>query len=185
MEHILTSLKDLKDHNISVNMFNPDAYLFGHVNKYYDTPLTSSELMFVDATIPLLQLVTSGYMDMYSPNLNFASNETDTRLRLVEYGINPSYLLTEADVYDLKFTNSSNVYISEYQTLKTRMALNNNFIKAGLDSVAGQEMIDHTFLAKGVSLVNYANGISIIVNYTDQNFDYMGTIIIAKEYEIL
>lgn len=154
-----------REHNIKTGVYNPDLYLYPYVSEYYDAPLSSSEFSVSSATVPFLQLVLGGYMDMYSPYLNFVSDESTTMLRLVEYGVFPSYVLTGGSTYDLKHTNSSNVYISEYQILKTRIASYYQDINSGLQEKIGKEMVDHTFVAEGVVVIEYNDGTQIILNY--------------------
>jgi len=185
MEYTINGIDTLKSHNINTNIYNPDAYLYPFVNKYYDNPYSSSEQMFIDATIPLLQLIVSGHMEQYSPYLNFITNEQNNLLRLLEYGINPSYVMTTEDVYNLKYSNSSNIFVSEYDYLKERMKTYDAFIRDGLNAINGTELIDHTFLAVGISRSEYSNGKIIIVNYTNSDYDYNGKIIEAKGYGVL
>jgi hypothetical protein len=122
---------------------------------------------------------------MYSPYLNFISDESTSLLRLVEYGVYPSYVLTGGSTYDLKATNSSNVYISEYDTLSRRISNYFRFINEGLTSTIGSEMLDHTFIAPGVVLVEYDNGIQIILNYNDFAITVGEYILPAEGYEVI
>lgn len=185
VEYVKDGMELLNNHDIQMNFYNPDAYLYPYVSKYYDTPYTSSEQMFIDASIPLLQLVVSGHMELYSPYLNFITNEKSNLLRLLEYGINPSYVMTTEDVYKLKYSNSSNIFVSQYEYLKERMKIYDAFLIEGLNEINGKELVDHTFLAEGVSLSKFSNGTTIITNYTNDDYDYNGTIIEAKGYDVL
>ncbi|ERJ13062.1 DUF5696 domain-containing protein [Haloplasma contractile] len=185
---IYESLEKLNQNGISTNLYNPDAYLYKYTNEYYDAPITSSEFMYIDATIPLVQLITSGHMNMYSPHLNFISNESNTLLRLVEYGINPSYLLTGKNAYHLKRTNSSDVFVSEYKVLKDRIARYDAFIEKGLNAVNGLEMVDHSLPQSGVSVSEFSDGtntVTVIVNYNTYDIEYNGTTVEAKGYDVL
>ncbi len=185
IEYVKEALQYLKDKGISINSYNPDAYLYPYINKYYDAPISSSGLLFIDATIPLLELVVSGHMPMYSPYLNFISSEENTLLRLVEYGVNPSYILTKKNTYELKYTNSSHIYISQYEALDERMKIYDSFIKKALSRISGVEMVDHYFYQEGVSVSVYANGLKVVVNYTDSDVIYNGNTIEAKGYDVL
>ena len=124
-------------------------------------------------------------MDMYSPYLNFVSDETTSLLRLVEYGVFPSYVLTGGSAYDLKSTNSSNIYISEYDVLSRRISDYYDFINEGLTATTGNEMIDHTFLSEGVVLVEYNDGTQIIINYNNTDVTVGELIIPASGYEVI
>ncbi len=179
------TLAYFNDNGITTGMYLPDAYMYQYVNEYYDAPLSSSDFSFIVASVPFVQLVLGGYVDMYSPYLNFASDEEITLLRLVEYGVFPSYILTGGSTYDIKKTNSSNVYISEYGILKNRMDLYYAKINEGLTSTIGKEMIDHIFLASGVVLVEYDDGTQLIINYNDEVVTVDTTLVPAKGYVVI
>ena len=170
---------------ISTGIYLPDAYMYKYVNEYYNAPLSSSDFSFIIASVPFVQLVLGGYIDMYSPYLNFASDEEVTLLRLVEYGVFPSYILTGGSTYDIKRTNSSNVYISEYGILKSRMDSYYAKINEGLSNTIGKEMIDHTFIAAGVVLVEYDDGTQIIINYNDEVVTVDTTFVPAHGYVVI
>ena len=185
MDEIALALSYFEEKDIMTNIYLPDAYLYKYVNEYYDTPISSSDFSFTMASIPFLQLVIGGYVDMYSPYLNFISDESTSLLRLVEYGVYPSYVLTGGSTYDLKATNSSNVYISEYDVLSRRIGNYFRFINEGLTSTIGSEMIDHTFIASGVVLVEYDNGVKIVLNYNDFAITVGDYILPAEGYEVI
>ena len=185
MDEIALALSYFEEKDIMTNIYLPDAYLYKYVNEYYDTPISSSDFSFTMASIPFLQLVIGGYVDMYSPYLNFISDESTSLLRLVEYGVYPSYVLTGGSTYDLKATNSSNVYISEYDVLSRRIGNYFRFINEGLTSTIGSEMIDHTFIASGVVLVEYDNGVKIVLNYNDFAVTVGDYILPAEGYEVI
>lgn len=185
MENIEKALTYFEEKDILTNVYLPDAYLYKYLNEYYDAPISSTDFSFSMASIPFLQLVIGGYVDMYSPYLNFVSDETVSLLRLVEYGVFPSYILTGGSSYDLKNTNSSNVYISEYDVLSRRINDYYDFINKGLTSSIGSEMIDHTFIGEGVVLVEYDTGLKIIINYNDFAVTVGSTVVSAEGYEVI
>ncbi|QMS84220.1 DUF5696 domain-containing protein [Candidatus Xianfuyuplasma coldseepsis] len=173
MTDVQNVLAQFNNQGITTGLYNPDAYLYGYMDTYYDAPISSSDYQISAASIPFLQLVIGGYVDMYSPYLNFISDETYSLMRMVEFGVFPSYVLTGGSTYDLKHTNSSNIYISEYDVLESRIATYYDFIDEGLTATIDNEMVDHTFLDTGVVRVDYADGTYIILNYntTDVTVD--------------
>jgi hypothetical protein len=163
----------------------PDAYLYKYLNDYYDAPITSSELIFIDETIPLVSLVLSGYADLYSPYMNFSSNDTDSMLRLIEFGIYPSFVLTGESTYDLKQTASNDVYTSEYKYLKDRIDFYYSNINQTLSEVLGSEMVDHRIIEPGLVRVEYSNGKKILINYNNTDRTYEDVKIKPKGVVIL
>ena len=164
-QEIADMLAYFESNDIQTALYQPDAYLYQYMSEYYDAPISSSDYSFISASIPFVQLVLSGSVDMYSEHLNFASDEQFTLLRLVEFGVFPSYVLTGGSSYDLKLTNSSNIYISEYEILKNRMSIYKDFYTEGLSNTLQKEMVDHSFISEGVVLVEYDDGTQILLNY--------------------
>jgi hypothetical protein len=185
MSEITKMLDYYNAKNISTGVYSPDAYMYRYTDTYYDAPISSSDYSFVSASIPFVQLVLGGYMDMYSSNLNFASDEQITLLRLVEYGVFPSYVLTGGSTYDLKQTNSSNVYISEYEVMKSRMNIYRDFYNDGLVTTIQNEMTDHTFIADGVVLVEYDDGTQILLNYNSDLITVNDVVVDPLSYVVI
>lgn len=173
------------DESIKTGLYNPDSYLYPYMSAYYNAPLGSSDYAVSDASIPFVQLILGGRVDMYSEYLNFASDEQLTLLRLVEFGVFPAYTFTGGSAYDVKRTNASNVYISEYSVLKNRIAEYYGFLQEGLDATINAEMIDHTYLAEGVIQVVYDNGTVIVLNYTNADVTVDTTLIPAMGYVVI
>ncbi len=185
MTEINEMLAYYNENNINTGVYLPDAYMYEFVDTYYNAPLSSSDYTIEMASVPFIQLVLGGYMDMYSEYLNFASDETTTLLRLVEYGVFPSYVFTGGTTYDLKLTNSSQVYISQYEILKDRVDAYYDEINDGLKVTINNEMTDHMFIAEGVVLVTYLDNTQILINYTNDTYTYNETVVEPTSYEVI
>jgi hypothetical protein len=184
-EYVEDMMQFYADEAIKTGLYNPDSYLYPYMSAYYDAPLGSSEYAVSVASIPFVQLILGGQVDMYSEYLNFASDEQLTLLRLVEFGVFPAYTFTGGSAYDVKKTNASNVYISEYSVLENRIRSYYDFLQEGLDSTINAEMIDHTYLAEGVVKVVYDNGTEIILNYNNADIVVDTTLIPAMGYVVM
>lgn len=185
LARIRAMLDVYESNDIQVGMSNPDSYLFPYLSAYYDAPISSSDFAITAASIPFVQLVLGGYVDMYSPHLNFASDEDFTLLRLVEFGVYPSYVFTGGSSYDVKKTSSSSIYISEYDVLKTRIATYYDFLDPGLTQTIGKEMVDHSYVAEGVVLVEYDDGSQILLNYNNSAVTIETTTVPAQGYVVI
>ncbi|MFC5464117.1 DUF5696 domain-containing protein [Lederbergia graminis] len=185
MEYTKQLLGFFQDKGISTSVYAPDAYLYSYMDKLYQTPMASSELIFVDATIPLIPLILSGYKDMYSPYMNFATDDDQSILKLIEYGIYPSFVLTGESTYKLKDTASGDVYISELEYLSDRMDTYYNVVNDALKQVAGSEMVNHEIVEPGIIKVTYSNGREILMNYNNRDYSNGEVQIKAKGFVIL
>lgn len=185
MAYIENMLTYLREHHIETSIYSPDAYLYPYLKDYYEAPMYSSNLMFTDKTIPLVSLVMSGNVDLYSSYMNFSSNDQDTVLRLIEFGIYPSFVLTGESTYEIKYSNSSNVYVSEMQYLKERLDAYYRQANAALSQVMDSEMVGHQYIGTNVVMVTYSNNKQIIINYNDSDYNYKNITIKGKGFVVI
>ncbi len=180
----MTSVKQLLERleaaEIATNVYRPNAYLFPYLDEYYDTPIYSSGFVFIDETIPLLQLILSGQVEMYSTYLNSVSHDQDTLLRLIEFGVYPTFVLTGEPAYKMKNTGASAITVSEYEYLAERIMFYYEAMDEALSVVRGSEMVDHQLLADGVVQVTYANQKTLTINYNETTFETGEVIVEGK-----
>ena len=100
----------LDDFEADVSLRKPNQYMFNHFDNYLSMPLESSHFLIETDDVPFLQMVLSGYKNMFvnSINLNFVND--NLFLNMVDYGVLPSYLVTEKDPIELKNSPSTNIY---------------------------------------------------------------------------
>ncbi len=160
----------LSESPIRLGLYRPNDYLFGVTQAYYDTPLGDSGYIFTSETVPFLPAVLSGYIPYYGTALNFSSNWRDDLLRHIEYGIYPSYFLTHEPTSSMLNTPSGWIYSSSFDQWGEEIRETYTWMNALLAPVRGHEIIAHERLADNVFATTYANGMQIIVNYTDSSF---------------
>lgn len=157
-------------------MYSPNKYFLDNTSEYLNIDLYHEKLTFVTDSVPLLQIVLKGSIDMYSTFINFSSNPDIDRLKCVEYGVYPAYLITQAPSHKLSNTLSNNFYATEYARVKDRMVTDYDFISTALNEVTRYEILDRNVIAPGVIEVVYGNveGVAcrIFVNYSDRDYAY-------------
>ncbi|MBO4667047.1 MAG: hypothetical protein J5666_02805 [Bacilli bacterium] len=178
VKDILTSLLDGK----KVAMFTPNSYFLGSTSKYLNMPLYSARYRFVTDSVPFLEIVLKGYIDYYSPYLNFSSNIDLDVLKCIEFGVSPAYLVTDKESYNLSNTLSSNYYATYYETVEEIIKSNYKYINDALKQVIGSEIENREIIEEGISVVSYSNGKKIIVNYTNDPYNYEGALVSARSY---
>ena len=165
-------------------MFTPNSYFFKNTSKYLNMPLYSARYRFVTDSVPFLQIVLKGYIDYYSPYLNFSSNIDLDVLKCIEYGVNPAYLVTDKESFNLSNTLSSNYYATYYETVEAIIKDNYYYINSALKEVIGEEIINREIVEEGISVISYSNGKKIIVNYTNDSYTYEGALVKARDYMV-
>lgn len=168
-----------------VALYQPNTYAWGKTDKYLDVPLSSSGYLYVSDTVPFLQIVLKGYVDLYSPFMNFSSNQTDELLKLIDYGTYPSFYLTEESSQLLSKTPSRNIYTSEFSTWKDDIVQQYQVIQNSLALVKDATIVDRVVLSPGVVAIAYSNQTTFIVNYTDTPFTNENITVKAKDFAVL
>lgn len=151
----------------SILIYQANDYLLKYTDSYLLTPMTSSRYRIYTDTVPFTAYVLSGVLDKYSTYLNFQSASKIELLKLVDYGINPSYLITDESAYALQDTELLQIYSSSFETWKERISSDYLYIYEGLMSIKNAKVVSRTYVQSGVYLVEYDNQVSIYINYTN------------------
>jgi hypothetical protein len=166
-------------------LYLPNDYMFGSMSAYYDIPLGDNGYIYTTASVPFLQIVLAGYVPFYGPALNFSADAEYDLLRQVDFGVYPSYFLTNDVTAKMLETTSDWIYTSSYGQRGGSVKQTYQWMNALLGPVEGQEIVARQMLADGVSATTYANGKRIIVNYNNTPFIYNGLTIKGKNASIL
>ncbi|MFP4287375.1 MAG: DUF5696 domain-containing protein [Candidatus Izemoplasmataceae bacterium] len=153
--------------------YSPNAYAFPYIDEYYHTPIYNSQLNYFDDLVPLLPTVLSGHVSMYSNFLNFNSLGTNQLLMLIDFNINPAYILSHERSNNLNNTDIEYLYATTFSMWEDTIASEYRFINEALQHVQGAKVVSRTVINAGISQVSYDNGVTIIVNYTANSY-YLG-----------
>ncbi len=164
-----------------LGMYRPNDYFFGLTQAYYDMPIGDNGYIYTSESVPFLPIVLAGYMPYYGTALNFSSDQQGDLLRHVEFGIYPSYFITQEPTANILNTRSNWIYTSSYEQWGDEIRTTYQWLNALLAPVRGQAITAHTQLATGVFATTYANGQQIIVNYTDQLYVNGATVVPAQD----
>ena len=160
----------------------PNMYLWEFTGEYFDIPLTNSKYMFETDTVPFLQIVLKGSIDCYAPYGNQGScNEIDA-LRLIEYGVYPTFMTIADDNYALKDTPLEDYYSLNYYDWKERIISYYKTVNDALSRVEGAYIVSHRVVDEGIVCVCYDNGINIYINYTSEDYGIGQAVVPAKGY---
>ena len=104
---------------------------------------------------------------------------------MLECGAYPSFLVTAESPVELRDTNSSYIYTSEFSTLEGRIREYAEGIGSVLKRVEGIGIAKHEPLADNVVYVEYENGLSMIINYNHRDYVDGQTSVPALSYTII
>ena len=124
--------------------------MFKAASEYYQLPLYNSQHHYFTDLVPFLPIVLKGYLDYYSPYLNFNALGKEQILNLIDFGINPSYILTAEPTTKLLYTKARNYYSTEYADFREQIIENYQYINNALSQVHGARIIAREVLDAGI-----------------------------------
>jgi len=161
-----------------------NAYVLPYVSRLSDIPDKDSRYFINDESVPFYQMVVHGYIDYTSVPGNQAYDLTWQKLRWIEYGSAPYFLLTEENPIVLNNSSYNELFSSQYAVWKDTVLEIGNEFSERLSAVWSQPMIRHEKLAEDVVKVTYENGMSVIINYTEEAYTADGVTVPALDYAV-
>jgi hypothetical protein len=141
--------------------------------------------LFSSDGVPFLQIALHGLI----PYTSVPSNERDEFqlqfLHDLEYGANPSYLFTNSNADDLKYTKSIDFYSPAYSDWEQTAVQEYQKWNEALGDVQNRFITNHRTVASEVRETTYANGKRIVVNYGESPFTYGDKVVQPENYLIV
>ena len=166
-------------------MHRPSAYMFPHLDHYLDVPITNSQRDIYTDLVPLIPLVLKGYIPLFTPYLNFNALGRERLLQMIDFGVNPSYLISEKISALLRFTYSNRFYTTAYTDFAEEMVLVYDFLSSAYEATHGAGITARDILETGVSRIAYDNGVKIYVNYRNQDITIDGVSIPRMDFLVV
>jgi hypothetical protein len=167
-----------------IALFDANAYMWGHMDTYFDLPMYSSQFLIFDDTVPFMSIALSQTMDLFGSFANFYPYARDELLRLIDFNVYPSFIVTYKSSKYLQKTGLESIYSSRFQDLDHVVLTYYDFVNHALKHTLNAHIISRDILANGISLVGYSNGVEILINYTNQDYMYLGQLVPPKSYYV-
>ena len=166
------------------NYMYPFSYAYKYTNGFYEAPLYNSQLKYYDDIVPLLQIVLKGSIDMYASFLNYNSLGKETILNIIDFGMNPAYVLTYEPSSELKDTDLKRYFTTEFDLWKDTVVLEYDYINNALKHVNGAYITSRDVLDYGIVKVSYSNAVDIYINYTTNDFTVGSITVPSMDYYV-
>lgn len=169
---------DCFDEEIKWNLENPGMYLWQYTDRYLQSPVGHSQYIFETDAVPFLQIVLNGTMEVYAPYANFSFYTQSDILKMIDYNLYPSFILSKEPSYKLADTVSSDLYSTEYQLYKEKITNIYSQINEVLNQVAGYTWTNRTVVSNGVIANTYKlnnETKEVVINYTSDEVSYQGS----------
>jgi hypothetical protein len=164
---------------------SPNAYALRYADGYVNMPVTNAQYDYYTDVAPIVPLVLKGWMPSYTPYLNFNALGIDRLLQMVDFGVFPSYILTEQPSPLMRYTYANLYYTTTRSDFETDIIDTFEFLQGALSSVLNATVVSRIVVKVGLVYVSYDNGVTIAVNYAPYAQEYLGQIIDAQSYEVL
>ena len=171
-----------------LNLENPNMYLWKYTDRYLQAPVGSSQYIFETDTVPFLEMVLHGTMEMYAPYANFSFYTQDSILRMIDYNVSPSFILSKEPSWNLSDTISGNLYSTEYGLYEDLIGELYGQINGILSQVQGFDWTDRYVPEDGVVINTYKKGSEtryVIINYTEHEVTYNGTTVAPESAAVV
>lgn len=168
-----------------LSLSRPNYYLFEYIDSYMDLAITNSQYDYFTDLVPLIPIVLKGSVSYYTPYLNFNALSDDRLLTMVDFGVNPSYVLTEQQTYEMRYTPASIFYTTTLSDYEQEILETYHFVNDALRHVVHAHIENRVVLSTGLVEVTYDNGVRIYVNY-NYTRQTIGTLQVpARSYEVV
>lgn len=156
---------------MKMNIKTPGMYLWQYTDRYLQAPVGHSQYIFETDAVPFLQIVLDDTMEIYAPYANFSFYTQTDILKMIDYNLSPSFILTKEPSYKLADTVSADLYSTEYELYDELIQEIYAQVNGVLKQVSGYRWIDRRTAEDGVIVNVYEKGSSVkkvIINYTDE-----------------
>lgn len=183
-DKIAENMEKLKDSGVSILMNRPNAYAMVYADYLSDIPSFSSRFLITDYAVPFIQIVLHGWVSYSSPAISSSDDIEEAFLKAVETGSNLMFTVTAKDTGDIRDSDYNFLYASDYNVWRdtaVKMYGEINGILGGLQEV---EIANHRRVQDDVFETLYADGTSILVNYSKKAVTVDGRTVESMSYNV-
>ena len=132
--------------------------------------MSNTQYVYETDSIPFLQMVLRDSVDCYAPYSNQGFYSDASILKMIEYGVYPSFMVMEADNFSLNDTPLENCFSLNFEDWEERIHDVYGKVNGALSYVKGAAITEHSVEAEGVYCTVYDNGVRIFVNYDMEDY---------------
>lgn len=182
----LEMLKKTRDTLGSAGAEGGNGYLVSNVDMVTNVPYTDCGYQATTKSVPFWQMVMHGIVDYTATPGNLSSDLERETLRWIEMGYVPYFELTYSGTEELMYTDHQQLFSAQYTEWLDRLEqVWDIFSSEGIWSVRDRLMTGHEEVQEDVYRVTYEGGVTIYVNYTDEDVKVDGVKVNAAGYAVV
>ena len=158
-----------------------NAYAIPYGNYFSEIPYSNTPVYNFGDKVLFLQTVLHGYADYSIEKLNFAEDVNTPTLRCIETGASPDFTVLYRNAHKLrKDSYYSGYYSADFTFWQDKIITSYQRANDILKHVSNATITGYQTLLEGVTATYYSNNKVILVNYTETDYNYNGTIVKAQ-----
>lgn len=183
---ILQAMMDSAGKNRTLILKKANAYALPYADFLVDMPQGGSGYTLLKESVPFYYLVINGSIP-YSLDTagNLSPDLNHTKLKWVEYGAIPYFLLSYKSSEHLIDTAADHLFATKYAEQKDTVAGVINEFTDLHQKLKGQRMYRHEKIQDQVYVSHYSNGTRIYINYGKDAVDVDGVAVDAMSYSVV
>ena len=150
-----------------------------------DMALDSQGFSITDVSVPFYQIALSGLVPYTGRAINLAEDYTKNLLKTIECGAGLYFSFIKEETVELQETKFRQFYANEYDKWAGDADSLYRQFNADFAGLYSQAIIDHIILTSGVTVTVYEDGSRVVVNRSDNTWDYNGIVLQADSYIVL
>ena len=142
----------------------------------------------VDRQIPFYEIALHGFVAYTGKAINTEGNPALSVLKAVETGAGLYYRFFETDYREIRYnsvTYSETLYGANFADWKDELLRDYMRMEKETGNLYSLRIIDHEYLADGITRTVYEDGTAVIVNYTDSDYSFGQVRVPARDYAVV
>ncbi|TNJ66413.1 hypothetical protein FE784_10575 [Paenibacillus hemerocallicola] len=162
------------------------AYAVGHAQLMQGFQIGPGYDVFAGKTVPFYPMAVHGLAGYSGKEANLHPDPQADRLRQIEYGAIPAYIVTQAPASDLQYTSvRSTLVSSRFDIWQDEIVREYAKYRDSIGSAMHLFIENHRQLAEGVYATTYEDGRQVVVNYSDRPYRYASVDVPARDYAVV
>lgn len=183
-QDVASIIAEVRKNSKTVMIDGALSYAAAAADVLTNCPTDSAELLVFDATVPLYQIVFQGSKANSVSPINTAVSPRKQFLKAIETGSGLSFNLVANYSTELRKQQEPGLQSSLYSDNKAKIE---GYVKESADylaKVAGAKIADHQLLAENVTKTVFENGVTVYVNYGEQNYSCEAGVVQALGFTV-
>lgn len=127
---------------LSIAGDTPNSYLWKNYDSFYNLSVYNSQLQCETDSVPFMEIVFSGLINMYAEYANFSFYDDISQLKMIDYNLNPSFIISKEENENIMYTNARDWFTTGYDSYSSIISEICNKVLPKLQLVKGKTMIN-------------------------------------------